>query len=118
LLDELRTNNAISDGLKYIIFFKGLKSMEIDIFLCDLQCFTNFEAPMSEKWLDFMLIHTFAKSVVSNMCMYILLNAQAFKLLKIELQDGEGTKRWGTKYFKHGSLLSNTVVVPYLDTNH
>jgi hypothetical protein len=92
--------------------------MGIDIFLCDLQCFTNFEAPMFDKWLDFMLIHTFAKNIVSNMCMYILLNAQAFKLLKIELQNGGGTKRWGTKYFKHGSLLSNIVVVPYLDTNH
>jgi len=59
--------------------------MEIDIFLCDLQCFTNFETPMFDKWLDFMLIHTFTKSIVSNMCMYILLNAQASRLLKIEL---------------------------------
>jgi hypothetical protein len=59
--------------------------MEIDIFLCDLQCFTNFETPMFDKWLDFMLIHTLTKSIVSNMCMYTLLNAQASRLLKIEL---------------------------------
>ncbi len=35
LLDELRTNTS-SNGLEYIVFFKGLKSMEIDIYLFDL----------------------------------------------------------------------------------
>jgi hypothetical protein len=78
-LDELRTD-IISN-----VFFKGLKSMEINIFLCDLECFTNFEAPMFNKWLDFMLGHTLAKNVVSNMCRYILLNAYVFRLIKIEL---------------------------------
>jgi len=66
-LDELRIDTTLD------IFFKGLKNMEIDIFLCDLEGFTNFEALMSDKWLDFMLIHTLAKNVVSNMCRYILL---------------------------------------------
>jgi len=41
----------------------------------------DFEAPMSNKWLDFMFVHTFAKNDVSNMGMYILLNARAYKLL-------------------------------------
>jgi len=49
--------------------------MEIDIFLRDFQCLTNFEAPTFDKWLDFMLAHKLAKNIVSNMCMYILLNA-------------------------------------------
>jgi len=48
LLDELRTDTT-SDGLEYIVFFTGLKSMEINIFLLDLECFTNFEAPMCDK---------------------------------------------------------------------
>jgi hypothetical protein len=68
--------------------------------------------------LDFVLLHTLAKNIVSNKCMYILLNAQASKLLKIELQNGGGTKCWGTKYYKHGSLLNTIVVVPYLDKKH
>jgi hypothetical protein len=38
--------------------------VEIDIFLCDLEHFTNFEAPMSNKWLDFMLVHTLTKNIV------------------------------------------------------
>ncbi len=105
MLDELRIDTT-SYGLEYVVFFKGFKSMEIDIFLRDIQCFTNFETPTFDKWLDFMLVHTLAKNIVSNMCMYILLNAQAFWLLKIELQNGGGTKRWGIKYFKHGSLLN------------
>jgi hypothetical protein len=50
--------------------------------------------------------------------MYIVLNAQASRLLKIELQNGGGTKRWWKKYFKHGSLLNNIMVIPYLDKNH
>jgi CYTH domain-containing protein len=67
------------------VFFKGLKSMEIDIFLCDFQCLTNFETPMSNKCFDFMLVHTLTKNIVSNRRMYVLLNAQASRLLKIEL---------------------------------
>jgi hypothetical protein len=90
-LDELRID-TILNGFEYIVFFKGLRSMEINIFLCDFKCFTNFEAPMFDEWLDFMLVHTFAKNLVSNMCRYILLNAQFYRLLKIELQNGGGTK--------------------------
>jgi hypothetical protein len=48
--------------------------------LRDLECFTNFETFMFDKWLDFMLVHTLVKNVVSNKCRYILLNAQAFRL--------------------------------------
>ncbi len=117
LLDGLRTDTT-SDGLEYIVFFKGLKSMEINIYLCDLECLTNFEAYMLDKWLVFVLVHTLAKNVVLNKCRYIFSNAQASKLFKTKLQNGGGTKRWGTKYLKHVSLLSNTMVVPYLDKNH
>jgi hypothetical protein len=49
---------------------------------------------MFYKWLDFMLVHTLAKNIVSNRCRYILLNAQVSRLFKIELQNGGGTKRW------------------------
>ncbi len=111
MLDELKIDTT-SD-----VFFKGLKNMEIDIFLCDLECFTKFEALIFDKWLDFMLVHTLAKNIMSNKCMYILLNAQASRSLKIQLQNGRGIKQWGTKYFKHDSLLSNIMVVPYLDKN-
>jgi hypothetical protein len=76
--------------------------METNIFN-DLQCDTNFEAPMFDKRLDFTLIHTFAKDVMSNKGMYILLNAQASRLLNNEVQNGDGTKGWATKYFKHCS---------------
>jgi hypothetical protein len=48
---------------------------------------------MSDKWLDFMLVHTLAKNVVSNRCRYILLNAQVSRLLKTEFHNGGGTKR-------------------------
>jgi hypothetical protein len=33
--------------------------MEIDIF-SDIEHHINFEAPMSDKWLDFMFVRTFA----------------------------------------------------------
>jgi hypothetical protein len=42
---------------------------------------------------------------------------QAYRLFNIKLKNGKGTKSWGTNY-KHDSLLSNIVVVPYLDKNH
>jgi len=50
--------------------------------------------------------------------MYFLLNAKASRVLQNEVQNGGGTKRWGTKYFKHSSNLKNTMVVPYLDKDH
>ncbi len=50
--------------------------------------------------------------------MYFLLNAKASNVLQNEVQNGGGTKRWGTKYFKHSSNLRNTMVVPYLDKDH
>jgi len=74
LVDELRNETPL-DAFDYIMFFKGLKSMEIDISSSDLDHLTNFEAPIFNKWLDFMLVHTFAHNAASNMGMYILLNA-------------------------------------------
>ncbi len=58
-MDELRNGTPL-DVFDYIVFFKGLKSMEVDISLSDLDYFTDFEAPMFDKWLDFMFVHTFA----------------------------------------------------------
>jgi hypothetical protein len=58
LLDELK-NDITPNTLDYIVFFKGFKSMEIDIFFSDIEYLIDFEAPMSDKWLDFMLVHTF-----------------------------------------------------------
>jgi hypothetical protein len=83
-VDELRNGKSL-DAFDYIVFFKGLKSMEINISLFDLDHLTDFEAPMSDKWLDFMLMHTFAQNLASNRGMYLLLNAQVSRLLKNEV---------------------------------
>jgi hypothetical protein len=64
--------------------------MEIHIFLFDLDHLIDFEAPMSDNWLDFMLVHTFAQNVVSNRGMYLLLNAQVSRLLKMKLRMEDG----------------------------
>jgi hypothetical protein len=40
---------------------------------------------MFDKWLDFMLIHTFVHNIITNRDMYLLLNAQAFKALQDEV---------------------------------
>jgi hypothetical protein len=82
-VDELRNGTPL-DAFDYIVFFKGLKSMEIDISLFNFDHFVDFVAPMSNEWLDFMLVHTFAQNVASNKGMYLLLNVQASKLLKNE----------------------------------
>ncbi len=58
-MNELKNGTPL-DVFNYIIFFKGLKSMEFDISLSDLDHLTNFEAPMFDKWLDFMIVQTFA----------------------------------------------------------
>ncbi len=58
LLDELK-NDVAPYALDYTVFFKGFQSMGIDIFFSDIEHFIDFEAPMSDKWLDFMLVHTF-----------------------------------------------------------
>jgi hypothetical protein len=73
---------------------------------------------MSDKWLGFMLMHTFAHNVVSNTCMYLLLNAQTSRLLKNEASNAGGTMWWGIKYFKHNSTFNNIIIVPYLDKDH
>jgi hypothetical protein len=91
LLDELK-NDATLNALDYIVFFKGFKSMEIDIFFIDIHHFIDFEAPMSNKWLDFMLVHTFVHNVILNRDMYFLLNAKASRVVQNEVQNGGGTK--------------------------
>ncbi len=58
-LDELE-NDVAPNTLDNIIFFKGFKSMEIDIVFANIKHLVDFEAPMSNKWLDFMFVHTFA----------------------------------------------------------
>ncbi len=50
--------------------------------------------------------------------MYLMLNAQASRLLKNEAHNGGRTMRWGKKYFKHSLTFNNIVVVPYLDKDH
>jgi hypothetical protein len=75
-VDELR-NGTPKQAFDYIIFFKGLKSMEIDISLSNFDHLMDFKAPMFNKWLDFMLVHTFAQNVASNRGMYLLLNVEA-----------------------------------------
>ncbi len=82
-MDELR-NGTLLDAFDYIIFFKGLKSMEINISLSNFDHLTDFKAPMFNKWLAFMLVNTFAQNVASNKGMYLLLNVQALRLLKNE----------------------------------
>jgi hypothetical protein len=82
-VDELR-NGTLLDAFDYIIFFKGLKSMEINISLSNFDHLTDFKAPMFNKWLAFMLVNTFAQNVASNKGMYLLLNVQALRLLKNE----------------------------------
>ncbi len=82
-MDELKNGTPL-DVFDYIVFFKGLKNMEINISLSDLDHLTNFEPPIFDKWLDFMLVHTFAHNVASNMGMYLWLNAQASMSLKNE----------------------------------
>jgi hypothetical protein len=47
-VDELRNGTPL-DAFDYIIFFKGFKSMEIDISLSNVDHLTNFEASMSDK---------------------------------------------------------------------
>ncbi len=82
-MDELRNGTPL-DAFDYIIFFKGLKSMEINISLFNFDHLTNFKAPMSNKRLDFMLVNAFAQNVASNKGIYLLLNVQASRLLKNE----------------------------------
>jgi hypothetical protein len=48
-MDELRNGTPL-DVFDYIVSFKGLKSMEIDISLSNLDHFMNFEAPIFDKY--------------------------------------------------------------------
>jgi hypothetical protein len=116
-MDELKIGTPL-DAFDYIVFFKGLKRMKVNISLFDLDHFTGFETPISDKWLDFTVVHTFAQNVASKRGMYLLLNAQASRLLQNEAQNEGGTMWWGKKYFKHNSTFNNIVIVPYLDKDH
>jgi hypothetical protein len=64
-VDEFR-NGAPLDVFDYIVFFKGFITMEIYISLSNLDHLIDFETPMSDNWLDFILMHTFAQNVASN----------------------------------------------------
>jgi hypothetical protein len=78
-------------------FFQRFQKYGIDIFFSDIAHLIDFEVAMSNKWLDFMLVHIFAQNVISNRDMYLLLNAQAYGVLQNEIQNGGGSKQWGTK---------------------
>jgi hypothetical protein len=70
--------------------FSRASKAEIHISLFDFDHLTYFEAPMFDKWLDFMLVHTFAQNVASSRGMYLLLNAQVSRLLKMKLRMEDG----------------------------
>jgi len=69
---ELKKGVSV-ETIDYIIFFKGLKSVEIEILFNDIQSLTNFQAQLNDTWFDFMLVHTFAKNVVKSRSKYLLL---------------------------------------------
>jgi hypothetical protein len=69
---ELKKGVSV-ETIDYIVFFKGLKSVEIEIVFNDVQSLTNFQAQLNDTGCDFMLIHTFAKNVVKSRSMYLLL---------------------------------------------
>jgi hypothetical protein len=69
---ELKKGVSV-ETIDYIVFFKGLKSVEIEIVFNDVQSLTNFQAQFNDTWFDFMFIHTFGKNVVKSRNMYLLL---------------------------------------------
>lgn len=91
--------------------------MEIPIDFNDVQSLTNFQAHLSDKWLDFMLIHTFAKKVL-NRNNYLLLTSQASSCLRNDAKNRGGVAKWGKNFFKYHLDFCNIVVVPYLAQNH
>ncbi len=82
--------------------FKGLKNMWIPIDFNDVQSLTNFQAHLSDKWLNFMLIHTFAKNVL-NRNNYLLLTSQASSCLRNDVKNRGGMARWVKNFFKYRS---------------
>jgi hypothetical protein len=74
ILNELKkgVNMQTTD---YIVFFKGLKNMEIDIGFNDVEDLIHFQAQLSDTWFNFMLIHTFATNVTLNRSGYLLLTS-------------------------------------------
>ncbi len=66
--------------------------MEIDIFLFDLESLTNFEAPMSDKWLEYIdLQRTLCQTSVGTFCqMHKLLSYSRLNFRMKEGQKGGG----------------------------
>jgi len=102
------------ETINYIVFFKGLKNVEIEIVFNDIQSFTDFQAQLNDTWFDFMLIHTFAKNVVKSKSRYLLLISWVSSYLKSDVKNKGGVARWRKKNFKNRSYFYNTVVAPFL----
>jgi hypothetical protein len=88
-LDELKNDmplntHVISSSFRALKTWKPTFSMTFNVSQ------TMKHPCLTRGWISH--IHTFAKDVMSNKGMYILLNAQAFRLLNNEVQNGGGTK--------------------------
>ncbi len=77
-----------------------------------------FKAQLSDTWLDFMLVHTFAMNVTLNKSGYLLLISQASSYLNNDVKSRGGVARWGKKNFKNHTNSCNIVIAPYLALNH
>jgi hypothetical protein len=117
ILNELKKGVNV-ETTNYIVFFKGFKNMEIHIGFNDVEDLTHFKTQLSDTWLDFMLVHTFAMNVTLNMSGYLLLTSQASSCLKNDVKSRGRVARWGKKKFKNHTNSCNTVIAPYLAWNH
>jgi len=117
ILNELRKGVNV-ETTDYIVFFKGLKNMEIDIGFNDVEDLTHFQAQLSDTWLDFMLIHIFATNITLNRSGYFLLTSQAFFCLRNDAKSSEGVARWGKKIFRNHKKSCNIMIALYLVRNH
>jgi len=106
------------ETIDYIVFFKGLKNMEIDIGFNDVEDLTHFQAQLSDTWFDFMLVYTFATNVTLNRNGYLLLTSQPSSCLRNDAKSRGGVARWGKKIFKNHTNFINIVIAPYLARNH
>ncbi len=116
-MNELKKGVNV-ETIDYIVFFKGLKNMEIDIGFNDVEDVIHFQAQLNDTWFDFMLIHTFTTNVTSNRNGYFLLTSQAFSCLRNDAKSRGGVVRWGKKNFKNHTNSCNTMIAPYLVRNH
>ncbi len=88
------------ETIDYIIFFKGLKNIEIDIGFNDVEDFIHFQAQLSDTGLNIMLVHTFATNVTSNRHRYLLLTSQASSCLRNDVKNRGGAAKWGNFFFQ------------------